>query len=388
MSRTTRISAVLLAALVTASISTAIAFWASTTLRAQTPAPAGAPTSPAGSIAVTEIPFHAEWASSPHAQKGSVPFTYWDKQGTIPVACAGCHSTPGFLDLLGADGSAAGKLDRPAPTGTVIGCIACHNSAARTLTSVTFPSGVKIENLGADARCMTCHQGRTSFSSVGKAIAGQDDDAVNPKLTFINIHYRAAAATLYGSTANGGYEYPGKIYAGRFQHTEAYNRCTACHDPHTTAVRATGFRACHAQVTDAKSLRQIRVSTTDFDGNGRTDEGIAQEIENQTTRLHDAIVAYAKAVIKKEIVYDFHENPYFFIDTNGNGIADKNETQMSNKYDAWTPRLLKAAYNYQFVSKDPGAYAHNPTYTLQLLYNSFSHLGAKVAVDLGQAKRP
>ena len=177
MSRTTRISAVLLAALASKYLNCdrflgqhgpdgANAY----TRRRADPA--------AGSIAVTEVPFHAEWASSPHAQKGSVPFSYWDKQGTIPVACAGCHSTPGFLDLLGADGSAAGKLDRPAPTGTVIGCIACHNSAARTLTSVTFPSGVKIDNLGADARCMTCHQGRTSFSSVGKAIAGQDDDAV------------------------------------------------------------------------------------------------------------------------------------------------------------------------------------------------------------------
>ena len=81
-------------------------------------------------------------------------------------------------------------------------------------------------------------------------------------------------------------------------------------------------------------------------------------------------------------------NPYFFVDANGNGVADNDETQMSNRYNAWTPRLLKAAYNYQFVSKDPGAYAHNPTYTLQLLYNSLSDLGARVPVDLGRAQRP
>ena len=153
-------------------------------------------------------------------------------------------------------------------------------------------------------------------------------------------------------------------------------------------MRATGCSACHAQVTDIKSLRQIRVSKIDFDGNGTTDEGIAQEIESLRTRLHAAIVAYAKAVINKEIVYDFHENPYFFVDTNGNGIADKNETEMSNRYNAWTPRLLKAAYNYQFVSKDPGAYAHNPTYTLQLLYDSLNDLSTKVPVDLGRATRP
>ena len=93
-------------------------------------------------------------------------------------------------------------------------------------------------------------------------------------------------------------------------------------------------------------------------------------------------------MIKKEIVYDSHENPYFFVDTNGNGIADKNETQMSNRYNAWTPRLLKAAYNYQFVSKDPGAYAHNPTYTLQLLYDLLNDLSTRVPVDLSRANRP
>ena len=383
MSNLSKVSPILSAALASGSLVTAIAFWASTSLMAQTNAPVP------DSIAVTEVPFHAEWAASPHAQKGSVPFTYWNnKKGDIPVACAGCHSTHGFLDLLGADGSAPGKVDRPAPTGTVVGCVACHNSAARALTSVTFPSGVTIDNLGADARCMTCHQGRTSVNTVGMAIKGQDDDAVNPKLTFINIHYRAAAATLYGSMAHGGYEYPGKAYSGRFQHAEGYNRCTACHDPHATTVRATSCSACHAQVTDIKSLRQIRVSKIDFDGNGTTDEGIAQEIESLRTRLHAAIVAYAKAVIKKEIVYDSHENPYFFVDTNGNGIAEKNETQMSNRYNAWTPRLLKAAYNYQFVSKDPGAYAHNPTYTLQLLYDSLNDLSTRVPVDLSLATRP
>ena len=42
---------------------------------------------------------------------------------------------------------------------------------------------------------------------------------------------------------------------------------------------------------------------------------------------------------------------------------------MPNRYRSWTPRLLKAAYNYQVVSKDPGAYTHNPTYALQLLHD-------------------
>ena len=62
----------------------------------------------------------------------------------------------------------------------------------------------------------------------------------------------------------------------------------------------------------------------------------------------------------------------------GSGVADADETKFPNRYMAWTPRLLKAAYNYQFIIKDPGAYAHNSTYAIELLYDSLSDLGAKV----------
>ena len=40
-------------------------------------------------------------------------------------------------------------------------------------------------------------------------------------------------------------------------------------------------------------------------------------------------------------------------------------------YAAWTPRRpLKAAYNYQVASKDPGKLAHNAKYVIQLMYDS------------------
>jgi hypothetical protein len=111
-------------------------------------------------------------------------------------------------------------------------------------------------------------------------------------------------------------------------------------------------------------------------------------VETLRNRLYAAITAYAKSVAKKDIVYDSHAHPYFYGDTNGDGKPDKDEVQPANRYNAWTPRLLKAAYNYQFVTKDPGAYAHNPTYTLQILYDSLADLGAKTSVDLARAKRP
>jgi hypothetical protein len=384
-----RVPTILLLALVSGGLSSGMAFWLGGTSKAQTPEtppPAAAPVP--GSVAATDVPFYAEWASSPHARKSAEAFTYWNRAGAIPVECATCHSTPGFHDFLGADGSRPGVVDRPAAIGTVITCVACHNPKTQALTSVVFPSGAKAENLGADARCMACHQGRTSRNTVDNAVAGQDDDTANPRLAFLNIHYRAAGATLFGTAARGAYEYPGKTYAGRFQHREPYNRCTTCHEPHATSVQVADCGGCHREVTNKASLHHIRTSRIDYDGNGDANEGIAQEVENLRNRLYSAITGYAKAVLKKDIVYDSHVHPYFYIDSNGNGKPDKEEVQAANRYNAWTPRLLKAAYNYQFVTKDPGAYAHNPTYTLQILYDSLADLGTKTTVDLTRAKRP
>jgi hypothetical protein len=362
---------------------------------AASPAPTGVPAEPPapaaalpGLIPATQIPFYAEWAGSPHARRDAEEFNHWNKEGVIPVECARCHSTPGFLDYLGADGSTPGKVDHPAPIGTVITCIACHNDKAVALTTVTFPSGVKIENQGTNTRCMTCHQGVESTNSVNAKLAGIGDDAVTPKLDFINVHYTAAGSMLFGSVAKVGYEYAGKTYAGRFAHKEPYTRCTACHVTHTLAVKVDDCRACHKEVTDKASLHMIRTDKIDRDGNGDIDEGVGQEIDHLKAKLLAAITDYAKTVANKPIVYTPEAYPYFFNDLNGNGVADKDEARFPNRYKSWTPRLMKAAYNYQFVLKDPGAFAHNANYASQLLLDSLADLGTKVKVDIATAKRP
>jgi hypothetical protein len=359
-----------------------------TSPRAQNAPPPLASEATPRALPFTDVPFYAEWASSPHAQRSAEAFNHWNPDGAIPVECAKCHSTPGFRDFLGADGSNPGVVDHPAPVGTAITCIACHNDKTVELSSVTFPSGARVANLGADTICMTCHQGVESTDSVNKAVAGLGEDAVEPGLEFINVHYTAAGAMLMGNVARIGYEYPGKTYANRFQHQPPYTRCTTCHELHTVAVKVTACAACHRQVTDKASLRQIRVGTADYDGSGNGNEGLALEVDHQRAKLLAAIMVYAKTIAGKPIVYDLETFPYFFVDTNGNGVADKDETKFPNRYKAWTPRLLKAAYNYQFITKEPGAYAHNPTYALELLYDSIADLGGKVGVDLGNVKRP
>lgn len=330
------------------------------------------------------IPFLEAWLASPHANVMSESFTHWDKDGSVPVRCAKCHSGPGFVDFLGGDGSTRGKVDRPAPIRSVIDCVTCHNKKTVRLESVMFPSGLTVGNLGASARCMVCHQGRQSTASVNKKVGNLTPDKVSKKLKFINVHYRAAAATLWGTAAKGGYEYANRRYHGRFRHTPAFNTCTQCHDPHRLTVNAAACASCHG----GKDMKAIRQSRTDYDGDGDTKEGIAGEIDTLHRALARAIGTYAAKVAGRPIVYDAHHHPYFFVDKNANGTVDPGEATRANAYKNWTPRLVKAAYNYQFVAKDPGAYAHNPRYALQILYDSLESLAAKVPVGLAKMKRP
>jgi hypothetical protein len=41
--------------------------------------------------------------------------------------------------------------------------------------------------------------------------------------------------------------------------------------------------------------------------------------------------------------------------------------------------LLAAAYNYQYSQKDPGAYAHNGKYMIQLVIDSIEAVGGDVS---------
>lgn len=345
-------------------------------------------------VALINVPFQAQWAASPHANAESTAFRYWDTAdpAEIPTRCAKCHSTTGYLDFLGADGSAAGVVDAPAPLGTVVSCEACHNDVTVDKTSVLFPSGIEIMNLGAEARCMECHQGRSSKLTVDASIenAGltpEDLDVVSADLGFTNIHYYAAAATQYGKLAMGGYEYNGKSYDARFEHVAPYETCTDCHDSHTLELKLGECSTCHEGLNTQDDLLNVRSlgSLVDYDGDGNISEGIYYEIEGMRAPLFAAIQAYAKQVGELPILYTSARHPYFFGDPNENNTLDEGEVA----YNAWTPRLAKAAYNYQVSLKDPGRYAHGGKYIIQLLYDSLEDLNQVLdePIDMSKMRR-
>ena len=335
-------------------------------------------------------PFGEEWASSAHADAEAEAFVHWDEDdpAEVPANCAACHSTPGYQDYIGADGSAVWAVDQAAPIGTTVSCGACHNEAAAMLDSspILFPSGITVTVEGPAARCAVCHQGRASGLTVDAAIerAGLEDmDTASEDLGFTNIHYFAAAATMYGTLAKGGYEYEGRTYDAKFDHVEAFNTCVECHDSHTLELKVESCAGCHAEA-DPKDIR-MEGSLVDYDGDGDLEEGIYYEIETLQEMLLQGMQAYAAEVAGAAIVYDAGRHPYFFGDANGNGAVDEGE----GGYAAWTGRLARAAYNYQTSLKDPGAYAHGGKYIIALLYDSIENLNEALGepMDLSAAHR-
>ncbi len=355
---------------------------------------------------VLEIPFKDAFLGSGHADTTAEAFKHWDSANPaeIPTSCAKCHSTAGYIDFLGGDGSAVGAVDKavPAPAGT-FSCTTCHNPAAIALTSVTFPSGKQVDNLGPEARCMQCHQGRESKVSVDKKISDfkitdvdavvapiKDDKGNTVNFGFINVHYFAAGATLYGSQAQMGYEYDGKAYDPKFRHVEGYDTCLGCHDQHSLQVKVEQCAFCHEGVKTVDDLKNNREpsSLVDYNGNGDTKEGIYYEIKGLQDILYGSIQMYAKEVAGTGIAYDPAAYPYWFADADGDGKADQKDGK-SVSYATWTARLLKAAYNYQASVKDPGDFAHNAKYVIELLYDSIADLNGKISkpVDMNKLAR-
>jgi hypothetical protein len=307
----------------------------------------------------------AQWAASAHGNVESRSFRRWDNDEPPEISprCAKCHSTTGYLDFLGADGSTPGQVDKAAPVGTTIECQACHNDVSRTKDSAVMPSGAEIAGLGKTANCMECHQGRASTVQVDEAVQGVGADTVNTDLSLPNIHNKAAGPTQYGTQAQGGYEYRGRAYVSRYMHVDDFNTCITCHDAHSLKIDADVCSACHIGVRTRADLKTIRATNVDYDGDGDISEGIASEIEALQERLLGSMQVYAAATEGCDpLVYD-------------GGF----QNEAGESYTTWTPRLLKAAYNYRYSAIEPGNYAHSALYAIQLLHDSLNDLGASTA---------
>jgi hypothetical protein len=335
-----------------------------------------------------------DWASSGHGHISAGAWRHWDPEGVVeaddPTAdpavdgCAKCHSAAevpvrGFLQF-----ATIGANADPGPLPLGLDCVGCHDGLIPDtiysdlgtygfLDPVQFPSLLTADYGNPSNICMSCHQGRYSTVQVDEVIAA----SAGP-YEFLNIHYYAAGATLFGTQVKGGYEYTGTTYVGQNAFTAhtglapaLLNDCVSCHmnsdaadDKNHTflpeVVTCTVGTGCH---TDSDGT---------FEGLSGSPSSNSAEIETLSGDLLPLIETYANDTLNMPIVYS-NGYPYW---CNDNG----NPCRFDNPYVSFDAKLLRAAYNYQTAQKEPGGFIHNGAYIKQLLFDSITDLGGTPSV--------
>lgn len=313
--------------------------------------------------------------SEGHFDGADAAFRQWDKIGTVPAACSHCHTSAGAAQYV------VDEVSTSQPAAAGLECTVCHTDlrtfGLRSQGMVLFPGGVRLglENDPTSNLCLSCHTGETTAIDVTDTIGKTRPDEPSNKMDLPLQHPGAAASILFGSQVHSLYEYPGQKYSEIFYHPGGGNSCLSCHDAHTLKVDGSQCIRCHG-VSDPQKVRWVN-GTKDFNGNGDLNEGLAQEIGTMKQQLYADIQWYAGIYMDNPIAYA-PTSPYFYNDRNDNGSADPEEVNPENAYNVWTPRLLRAAYNYQAISSDPGAYAHNGKYVLQVLFDAILDLRGSV----------
>ncbi len=289
-----------------------------------------------------------EWNNSRHS-------IAVNESGPGREACVGCHTGAGFI---------AKMKGAPADTSyTAINCTTCHEphgdntgTAGHLVrpSSVTLADGTKIEEGGKGMLCMNCHQARVNAEKYVATTAGSarfgphhgpqaDMLAGTNAITYgknipssahgsiaedacVTCHMQAVAETAPGFAQAGGHTFR-MATAGdaKNQPIELVAACKSCHGKHVDGFNFTLF---------------------DYDGDGTID-GVQTEVQHLLDKLSSMLPP-----------------------------NDKPKTALTID-STWTPKQLKAAFNWTYVTEDRSKGIHNTAYTVGILKASIADLSSK-----------
>ena len=330
---------------------------------------------------------HYNWTEVPGAVRndGSVVPPWGDRS-----ACQQCHSTSGIIAYLEAneDGDASDytpPLDYNANyKPEMLHCNGCHSDSLgglRDTSAITADyTDAPFTYPDADGSniCLACHTGRQSGDSIKNSAADFADTG------FINSHYLTAGGTVYRAS---GYEYDVDADADTdnyanlpyFAHdlvgtaeepgTGSGGPCIGCH---LTSEESHSFQP----VARDESTGLITAVTSDVciachdgghgpafvaEGGDAADVEAAAEVLNaEEEKFQASLDALAAQLSEIGFPYLGHY-PYF----------DATDWTDGGAYDG--QNLMGAAFNFNLLAHDPGAYAHNRNYAKKLIYDSLDY---------------
>jgi len=325
------------------------------------------------------LQYRTDWAASGHGDTKGAPWVNsashnWKASGQAgvkvsqagaPTDCQRCHTATGYvlfsnLSSIAPIATTAARYSEP------LTCNACHNSDF-TLRSVTPRTGyynytsantgrllvsASLPDSQTSNICLGCHVGREAGDTI-KAMAaatahGNYSTAFWKNVSFLNSHYLTAGGQVFGTT---GYEYPGNRYSNAVDHSQVgagvFGPCVTCHMPgnsHTLDPATASYSQCNSACHGgAMNSTFVASRTADFNA-------ALQALGNALTQK-----GYAPNLVGGVLTY-----PYFSAKNWGNKDTG--------------PATMGADFNYNLLVHDPGAFAHNPTYTKRLVRDSLDYL--------------
>ena len=225
---------------------------------------------------------------------------------------------------------------------------------------MTNAATVTYDVAGASTLCARCHSGRETGDSIK---ADADTDGV---LGYIfNSHYLPAAATLYNK---GGYEYTGQDYDTLGSHKNVGTGASGSQGPCV---------ACHMGLGTANHT--WKVTTSNACGNCHSNPTAANLAVAKAS--YDAALDSLRLALEAKGIYYDSAHPNFFTAAYDPAGANTPFTNWAGVYglSSWKD-VMGAAFNYNLLVNEPGAYAHNKQYALKLIADSCDFL-ADGAVD-------
>ncbi len=333
------------------------------------------------------------WARSGHGSTGASPWNYYDFK-SITGECNRCHTTTGFIKYITTgDSTAWGSASDT--TKEMLGCNACHINYSYALRSANqvkakYTGGeVTYSNVGTSNLCLNCHVGRESGASV---IAMNNYTGV----PFVNSHYLAAGGIVFGKI---GFEYAGRVYSDPAVYNHRYIGTNDSRGNSAAESTKGPCVGCHlankTQPGEKHTLKPYIVTgaslsptcTTSGCHDVATDRTLIDVTWKPRYKAALLALKYYLANNQYRKLYYNSSNPYFFIDSDGDGVLSAAESVMTNAQWKWysvggaeadrsvsAKNNMGAAFNYNLLIHDKGGVAHNSYYTRRLIYDAIDWL--------------
>lgn len=330
-------------------------------------------------------------------------------------SCQRCHTSTGAANFMtnpatydAANNSfthLAGwtSTNKTSPQNELLNCWGCHSNAGngtlRNPGAITETYGaattgdpattVAYPDVAGSNVCMSCHLGRETGDVIKN---DQDADGVRG---FVNSHYLSAGGQLFGKS---GYQFTGLSYANPsyFAHdkigtaaqpgTGTNGPCVGCHMTTSNGHQFTNVtkNATTGAITALTSSACIKCHDgTNGPALAAGNDATVINFLNEEEHGYKAALEELRLSLNAKGVFWANSNPYFFKDTNGNGIIDPGvENVRANAFTNWASvyglalwkDTMGAAFNLNLLIHDPGGYAHNRIYSKRLIYDAIDFI--------------